>query len=152
MNKVTIFVDGAIAGSRQTGVAAICKSPTGHFVGWLSRQMKRMTNNEAEYQAVLLGLELAGQLGATKVEIVSDSEVVVRQMMGYSRVNSARLKKLHHETCQVVRHFQEVTFRNVGREQNKVADALAADALAGEIVKMPAANSGWERLLSLAGR
>jgi probable phosphoglycerate mutase len=151
VNEVTIFVDGAIAGSQQTGVAAICKSPGGLFVGWLSRQMKRMTNNEAEYQAVLLGLELAGQLGATKVEIVSDSEVVVRQMLGFSRVNSPKLKILHQKTCQAVRHFQEVSFRNVGREQNKVADALAADALAGQTVKMAPQNTGWERLRLLMG-
>jgi len=136
MDKISIFVDGAIAGAKHTGIAAVARTADGCFLGWLSRQRPRMTNNEAEYEATLLGLSLAGQLGAEVVEIVSDSEVVVRQMKGWSRVNSARLKPLHQQTCRTVANFKRVLFTHVPRDQNRLADALAAEALCGRLVKM----------------
>lgn len=137
MERLVVYVDGAIAGNRYTGIAAVARSERGYFRGWISRQMARMTNNEAEYHAALLGLELAGELGAGQVDILSDSEVVVRQMMGTSRVNSPRLKGLHRQACRVVADFEQVRFVYVGREENKLADALAAEALAGRLVAMP---------------
>lgn len=137
MNKITIFVDGAVADPHHAGIAAIAVLPQGYFLGWISRQVPVMTNNEAEYNAALLGLELAQQLKSPVVEIISDSEVVVRQMLGLSRVNSTRLKELHQQTCSRVAYFQTVNFRHVPRERNKLADALATEAMYGQIVKMP---------------
>lgn len=136
MQNVTIHVDGATAGTQQVGIAAIARSEEGFFMGWLSRQLPRMTNNEAEYHAVLLGLALARRLRATSVTIVSDSEVVVRQMRGLSRVNSNRLKPLHQQTCARVGHFGQVSFKHVLRDENALADALAAEALNGRTVQM----------------
>jgi len=136
MKKFAIFVDGAVGDPHHAGIAAIALSVEGHFQGWLSRQLPGMTNNEAEYKAVLLGLELARQLAISTVEIISDSEVVVRQMLGLSRVQSDRLKQLHQQTCTQVAYFQTVHFRHVRREQNKLADALAAEAMAGRLVQM----------------
>lgn len=134
--KITIFVDGATAGTNAVGVAAIARTKEGLFQGWLSKQLPRMTNNEAEYHAVLLGLELASRLRATHVQIVSDSEVVVRQMRGLSRVNSSRLRPLHQETCMRVGRFAQVTFSHVLRDKNGLADALATDARNGRTVTM----------------
>lgn len=142
MERLMIHVDGAIAGNRHTGIAAVARNEKGYYLGWLSRQMPRMTNNEAEYHAALLGLELARELRAGRVDILSDSEVVVRQMAGTSRVNSPRLKTLHRDTCRVVADFEEVRFVYVGRDENKLADALAAEALGGRLVAMP----GLQRL------
>jgi ribonuclease HI len=136
MDRLTIYVDGAIAGNRYTGIAAVARDEKGCHLGWLSRRLPRMTNNEAEYQAAMLGLELARTLEARRVEIVSDSEVVVRQMMGTSRVNSPRLKQLHRDACQTVAEFEHVSFRYVSRDLNRLADALAAEALAGRLVAM----------------
>jgi ribonuclease HI len=137
MERLMIHVDGAIAGNRHTGIAAVARTGKGYFLGWISRRLPRMTNNEAEYHAALLGLELARELRAGRVDILSDSETVVRQMAGTSRVNSPRLKPLHRETCRVVADFESVRFIYVGREANKLADALAAEALAGQLVSMP---------------
>jgi probable phosphoglycerate mutase len=131
MKQVTIYVDGALAGGQQVGIAAVARTRRGEFLGWLSRRLPRMTNNEAEYRAALLGLELAQSLGAESVEVVTDSQVVAQQMQGLSRVNSPRLKTLHQQACMASRSFREVAFRHVGREENKLADALAAEALAG---------------------
>ena len=82
MTNITIHVDGGTAGTRFAGIAAIATNKQGHFLGWLSKQLPTMTNNEAEYHATLLGLTLAQLLGAKQVEIASDSEVIVRQMKG----------------------------------------------------------------------
>ena len=134
---------------KQSGVAAVARSPEGYFLGWSSRQLPHMTNNEAEYQAALLGLELAAVLAAGEVEIVSDSEVMVNQMSGRSQVHSARLKQLHTQTCLVVRRFERVAFRHVRRKENQLADALATEALLGRVVRMPPAGSSPSALASL---
>lgn len=134
MQHISIYVDGATAGTRHVGIAAIACTARGEFVAWRSQRLSRMTNNEAEYHATLLGLELAKTLGLSQVEIVSDSEVVVRQMRGLSRVNSNRLKVVHKRTCTAVAQFRRVTFRHVRRAENRLADALAANALEGRLV------------------
>ncbi len=144
MKRISIHVDGAVAGTRYAGAAAVARTSEGYFVGWLSKQMSAMTNNEAEYQATLLGLTLARLLGAQIVEIVSDSEVIVRQMMGQSRVLSGRLKSLHQEACAAAGQFAQVSFRHIPREENHLADALATEALNGRVVQMqPATNPTW---------
>ncbi len=141
---VQIHVDGSIgeAGPSDgyTGIAAVARSAEGHFLGWMSRQLPPMTNNEAEYLAALLGLELAQQVSAKHVEIVSDSQVLVWQMNGQSLVHSQRLKPLHAQMCQAAGYFSSVRFRHVPREENQLADALATEALMGRLARMPAAK------------
>lgn len=141
-HRLMVHVDGAIAGNRHTGIAAVARDEQGYYLGWISRRLPRMTNNEAEYQAAMLGLELARELSAGRVDILTDSEVVARQMSGTSRVNSPRLKLLHRQACRVAADFEEVRFVFIGREENKLADALAAEALGGRLVAMP----GLQRL------
>lgn len=150
--KVSIHVDGAVSGTKFAGAAAVARTREGYFIGWLSRQLTSMSNNEAEYQAALLGLTLAGYLGADRVEIISDSEVIVRQMRGQSRVLSARLKRLHQETCTRAGHFAEVSFRHVPRTENWLADALATEALTGRIVQMPPARRPGTRWRAWTGQ
>ena len=137
VQPLTVYVDGSLRNLSDAGAAAIALAPGGYFLGWLSRKLPRMTNNEAEYNAVLLGLELAHCLARQTVEIRSDSEVVVRQVMGLSRVNSSRLKPLHRQTCARIAHFEQVRLHHVPREQNMMADALATLAAAGQLVRMP---------------
>lgn len=140
-NILKIHVDGGTVGVTHAGAAAIARTVEGYFLGWWSQQLPRMTNNEAEYQAALLGLSLANYLGARQVEIISDSEVVVRQMRGLSRVNSIRLKPLHQLTCQAAAAFDQVLYTYISREQNVLADALATEAVAGRTVQMPPTRS-----------
>ena len=137
MKQISIHVDGGMSGTQFAGIAAVARTAEGYFIGWLSRQMPTMTNNEAEYHATLLGLELAKILGCQRFEIVSDSEVVVRQMTGVSRVHSQKLKPLHQKACGQIGEFGAVTFRHVTREHNHLADALATEAILGREVKMP---------------
>jgi ribonuclease HI len=87
------------------------------------------TNNVAEYEAVLLALQLAEELGAGDVEIVNDSELVARQIGGEYRVKQEHLKPLHREAMKRLRRFDHWAVRNVRREHNARADELVNEAL-----------------------
>lgn len=81
------------------------------------------TNNQAEYQAVKLGLEKAKQLGVRYVDVYLDSLLVVNQMKGVYKVKNRDLWPIHEAIKELGEHFQEVTFTHVPRELNKLADA-----------------------------
>jgi ribonuclease HI len=83
----------------------------------------------AEYRAVLLGLELARELGASRVEVVNDSELVARQIGGQYKVKSAGLRPLFEETMRTLREFERWSVRSVRREQNARADELVNEEL-----------------------
>jgi ribonuclease HI len=87
------------------------------------------TNNVAEYRALLAGLERARDLGVTDLEVVSDSELLVKQMRGEYRVKNAALRGLQAEAAGLVRAFARVEFTAVRREHNELADALVNQAL-----------------------
>ena len=83
----------------------------------------------AEYHAVLLGLELARELGASEVEVVNDSELVAKQIGGEYRVKHAGLKPLYLETMRELRGFERWQVRSVRRESNERADELVNETL-----------------------
>jgi ribonuclease HI len=87
------------------------------------------TNNVAEYEGVLLALELANELGATEVEVVNDSELVARQIGGQYRVKQEHLKPLHRRVMEALRNFDHWEVRSVRREHNVRADELVNEAL-----------------------
>ena len=83
----------------------------------------------AEYRALLLGLELARELGASEVEVVNDSELVARQIGGEYKVKHAGLKPLYLDAMRALREFDRWSVRSVGREGNVRADELVNEAL-----------------------
>jgi ribonuclease HI len=83
----------------------------------------------AEYQAVLLALELAQDLGASDVEVVNDSELIARQIGGQYRVKQEHLKPLHRQVMDALRGFDRWVVRSVRREHNVRADELVNEAL-----------------------
>ena len=85
----------------------------------------RTTNNVAEYAGLLEALEVAGQEGATEVEIVSDSELLVKQMLGIYRVKHPNLVPMHQQAKTMVRRFGRFSIRHTLRAGNKDADRLA---------------------------
>lgn len=87
------------------------------------------TNNVAEYKAVLLGLDLARELGATEVEVVNDAELIARQIEGRYKVKHAGLKPLHAEAKRALADFERWTVRSVRRDANTRADALVNETL-----------------------
>ncbi len=87
------------------------------------------TNNVAEYSALIAGLEKALELGVGEVEVVSDSELMVKQMRGEYRVKNEALRRLFLEASRLARQVGNVSYTAVRREHNKLADQLVNDAL-----------------------
>jgi ribonuclease HI len=110
-------------------VAAVATAPDGEPLAERSTAIGAATNNVAEYRALLLGLELARELGAAEVEVVGDSELVARQVGGEYKVKHAGLKPLYLEAMRKLRGFDRWAVRSVRREQNERADRLVNEAL-----------------------
>ena len=89
------------------------------------------TNNVAEYRALVEGLRKAVELGVDELEVVSDSELLVRQMTGVYRVKNAALRELSLEAARLARQLGRVDYRAVRREQNELADRMVNEALDG---------------------
>jgi probable phosphoglycerate mutase len=87
------------------------------------------TNNVAEYSALVAGLERAVELGLDDVEVVSDSELLVKQMRGEYRVKNDALRALSLEAAALARKLRRVEYRAVRREHNELADRLVNEAL-----------------------
>jgi ribonuclease H / adenosylcobalamin/alpha-ribazole phosphatase len=83
----------------------------------------------AEYSALVAGLEKAAELGVTELEVVSDSELMVRQMQGVYKVKNAALRDLWDDAGRVARRVGRVTYTAVRREHNELADRLVNEAL-----------------------
>ena len=87
------------------------------------------TNNVAEYRGLVAGLERAVEVGVDELEVVSDSELMVKQMRGEYRVKNAALRELSVEAARLARRLGSVTYTAVRREHNELADRLVNEAL-----------------------
>ena len=87
------------------------------------------TNNVAEYSGLIAGLRRAIELQLPAVEVVSDSELMVKQMRGEYRVKNAALRELFVEAARLARQLGSVEYRHVKRAENELADQLVNDAL-----------------------
>ena len=87
------------------------------------------TNNVAEYSALVAGLARAAEVGVDELEVVSDSELLVKQMRGEYRVKNRALQELSLEASHLARRIGNVGYRAVRREQNELADRLVNEAL-----------------------
>ncbi len=98
-------------------------------VAAVSEAIGRATNNEAEYRALLAGLQAALEAGVTRLLVRLDSELLVNQMNGSYRVKAPGLKPLHAQAAALLGRFASVVFEQVPRERNSIADELANAAL-----------------------
>jgi len=131
--KVVVNVDGGSRGNPGPAAAgAVAADPDGNVLAERGLYIGTETNNVAEYRALLLGLELARELGASEVEVVNDSELVAKQISGAYRVKHAGLKPLYLEAMEALRGFDSASVRSVRREHNTRADALVNAALDAE--------------------
>jgi ribonuclease H / adenosylcobalamin/alpha-ribazole phosphatase len=90
------------------------------------------TNNVAEYRGLIAGLQKALDLGVEELEVVSDSELLVRQMTGQYKVKNATLRDLHEHASDLARRLGPVAYTSVRREHNELADRLVNEALDAE--------------------
>ena len=124
----TVFIntDGASRGN--PGPAAIgvtIKDSEGRLLASISRRIGVTTNNQAEYRAVIAGLEKAIGLGARCVVVASDSELLVKQLNGQYKIKNAGLRSLYQEVVRLAGSIESFRITSVPREQNAEADRLA---------------------------
>jgi ribonuclease HI len=125
-----LYTDGGARGNPgPAGIGARLLDASGDVVEELADSIGTATNNVAEYQALLAGLELALDHDVQRLDVFLDSELVVRQVNGQYKVKDAGLKPLHAQACLLLSRFLEVDVRHVRREQNAEADALVNKAI-----------------------
>jgi ribonuclease HI len=130
MDKLIVHVDGGARGNPGPAAAAcVISSPDGTVLGEHAQLLGTVTNNVAEYRALLLGLERARELGAREVEVVGDSELIAKQVRGIYKVKHEAMRPLHREALAAFGKFEKWSIRTVPRAQNAEADALVNAAL-----------------------
>ncbi len=128
--RATLFTDGGARGN--PGPAAygyVLEADDGTVLAAHGERIGVATNNVAEYRALIAGLEKALELGLDEIGVVSDSELLVKQMTGEYRVKNEALLKLHSEASKAARRIGDVSYRAVRREHNELADRLVNEAL-----------------------
>ena len=127
--RLEIFVDGSSRGNPgRAGCGIVIRSPEGTVFLEEGHSLGHMTNNAAEYTALIMALEEALILRADAVTVYSDSELMVRQMTGVYRVRNAGLRPLHARATRLAGSLADFAIEHVGREENQVADRLAQAA------------------------
>jgi len=128
--KARLSTDGGARGN--PGPAAygyVLESDDGHVLDARGQTIGVATNNVAEYRALLAGLEKALELGVTELEVVSDSELLVKQMRGEYKVKNDALRALHGEASELAEGLEKVVYTAVRRAHNELADSLVNEAL-----------------------
>ena len=128
--KLVVHVDGGARGNPGPAAAgAVLSTPDGEVVDEASELLGIVSNNVAEYRALLLGVRRAKELGATEVEVVNDSELIAKQINGQYKVKHPDMKPLYAEAIAALGELDAWAVRTVRREQNTHADALVNAAL-----------------------
>ncbi len=123
-------VDGGARGNPgPAGFGVVIQDNHGHPVAKLSRFLGHNTNNFAEYSGLLAALDYAVQQGAKGLKVVSDSELMVRQMLGIYKVSSPQLRDLYERARALSRKLDFFRIEHVYREKNREADRLANQAM-----------------------
>ena len=131
--KARLSTDGGARGN--PGPAAygyVLETEDGTVLAAHGEAIGRATNNVAEYRGLVAGLEKAVELGVDELEVVSDSELLVKQMAGEYRVKNEALKALWEEASDLEQRFRKVRYTAVRRAHNELADRLVNEALDAE--------------------
>jgi len=128
--KAKLSTDGGARGN--PGPAAfgyVLEAEDGTVLAAHGEKIGVATNNVAEYSALIAGLEKARELAVDEVEVVSDSELMVKQMTGEYRVKNEALQELWSRASRIARGFRDISYTAVRREHNELADRLVNEAL-----------------------
>lgn len=129
MSEYTIYSDGGARGNPGPAAIGVVISQDNRVVATISRCIGETTNNQAEYQAIIAGLEKAIELKAETVECFLDSELVVKQLRHEYKVKNKDLATLFIKAHNLSLQFKKISFNHVPREENKAADKLVNEAL-----------------------
>jgi ribonuclease HI len=128
--KARLYTDGGARGNPGPAAAAyVLEAEDGTVLDARGETIGIATNNVAEYRALVAGLAKALTLGVDEVDVVSDSELLVKQMNGEYRVKNAALIELSLEAARLAREIGRVRYRAVRRAENELADRLVNEAL-----------------------
>ena len=128
--RARLFTDGGARGN--PGPAAygfVLETEDGTVLAAEGESIGTATNNIAEYSGLVAGLQKALELHVSSVEVVSDSELMVKQMRGEYRVKNEALRELYEEAASLARRLGNVEYRHVKRAHNELADRLVNEAL-----------------------
>jgi ribonuclease HI len=128
--RAKLFTDGGSRGNPgPAAYAFVLEAEDGTVLDACGEAIGVATNNVAEYAALVAGLERAVEVGVDELEVVSDSELLVKQMRGEYRVKNRALQDLFLEASGLARKLERVTYTAVRREHNELADSLVNEAL-----------------------
>jgi ribonuclease HI len=131
--RARLYTDGGARGNPGPAASAyVLEAEDGTVLDARGETIGVATNNVAEYRALLAGLAKALELGIGELDVVSDSELLVKQMNGEYRVKNAALIDLSLEAARLGREIGRVTYRAVRRAENELADGLVNAALDAE--------------------
>ncbi|XP_058208199.1 uncharacterized protein LOC131321214 [Rhododendron vialii] len=127
-----LYFDGAV-NQKRFGIGMLLVALDRSHILLTFKLNFEVTNNEAEYEACIVGMETAIEIGIEKLEVVEDSNLVVSQANGDRKVKEKKLKPYHQNLKDLIPHFNKVTFTHIPRLENRFADALATLAFMVEI-------------------
>ena len=131
--RATLSTDGGSRGNPgPAAYAYVLEAEDGTVLAAHGEAIGVATNNVAEYSALVAGLEKAIEMGVSELEVISDSELMVKQMRGEYRVKNEALRDLSLRASRLAREVGSVSYKAVRREQNKLADQLVNEALDAE--------------------
>ena len=128
--KATLYTDGGSRGNPgPAAFAYVLEADDGTVLAAHGETIGVATNNVAEYRGLVAGLAKAVELAVPDVEVVSDSELLVKQMLGEYKVKNEALRELSLEAARLARKLDNVDYRHVRRAHNELADRLVNEAL-----------------------
>ena len=128
--KATLWTDGGARGNPgPAAFAYVLEAEDGTALAAHGEAIGVATNNVAEYSALVAGLEKAVELGVRDLEVISDSELMVKQMRGEYKVKNEALRELSIRAARIARELGAVRYTAVRREHNELADRLVNEAL-----------------------
>jgi len=128
--KATLYTDGGARGNPgPAAFAYVLEGDDGTVLASHGEKIGVATNNVAEYRGLLAGLAKAVELAVPEVEVVSDSELLVKQMRGEYKIKNEALRELSLAAGRLARQLDKVAYRHVRRAQNELADRLVNEAL-----------------------
>lgn len=130
MKRALLHADGGARGNPgPAGIGVVLTAEDGSVIAELARPLGVTTNNVAEYEALIAGLELALEHGVTDVEVLMDSELVVSQVTGVWKIKKDHLRARAARAASLLRRFSSSSLKHVGRAHNARADELANRAM-----------------------
>jgi ribonuclease HI len=128
--RTRLYTDGAARGNPgPAGAGAVIVSPAGHIMAKVGKYLGETTNNVAEYTGLIIGLKRAKAMGLRELEVLADSELVVRQLSGEYQVKADHLRPLFEEARSLLAGFPDVELRHIPREENQQADDMSNRAI-----------------------